>query len=167
MSLATPMQPRTQLLLGAALLALLMAPPLRQLLESSMSLHMLAQYPLLLLAGALLAGALPADWRRHIEAWNAYGISGLVAFAVLMALLMIPRWIDLALVDLRFEAAKVLALAAAGAALRLSWSRAGWVVQGFSGNVLPMNAVAASYREAPLRLCTPTCWTISCMSDKP
>lgn len=120
-----------------------------------MSLQMLAQFPLLAGAGYLLASALPTRWRARIEPWNAYGITGLTFAALVLSLLMIPRALDLALVDLRIEAAKFLALLACGAAVQLSWRRAGLVVQGFFlGNVLPMMGVAGQlYQDSPLRLC--------------
>jgi len=139
-------------LAGLALLAL---PPVRRLLESSMSLHMLVQFPLLVAAGYLLARTLPAGWRRPLDAWNAHGMAGLLACALTLMVVMIPRLLDLVLVDARFEAAKWLALLACGAALQLSWSRAGLLVQAFFlGNVLPMMAAAGQlYQDAPLRLC--------------
>ena len=121
-----------------------------------MSLHMLVQFPLLAACGYALAGALPRRrWHERLDAWNAYGISGLGFVAVAMALLMVPRVLDLALVDARVEALKWLVLLACGAALRLSWRRAGLLVQGFFlGNVLPMTAaVGQLYQDSPLRLC--------------
>lgn len=138
----------------AAALVLLL-PPARQALESSMTLHMLVQAPLLMLCGALIAAGLPAGWRARLDAWNAYGIAGLLATAVVLALIMIPRLLDLALTDWRIEAGKALALLACGGALRLSWRRAGALVQGFFlGNVLPMTAAAGQlYQDSPLRLC--------------
>lgn len=141
--------------LALVLLLVLALPPVRALLESSMSLHMLVQFPLVAVAGFLLAGALPVAWRARTDAWNSYGITGLVAIALVMSVLMIPRVLDLALVEPRFEAAKCLALLACGAGLRLSWQRAGLLVQGFFlGNVLPMTAVAGQlYQDSPLRLC--------------
>lgn len=140
---------------GAALLALLALPVSRHALESGMTLHMLVQYPLLAGCGFLLAGALPASWRIRIERWNALGVSGLLATALVLGVLMIPRVLDLALVDGRVELAKWLALLACGAALRLSWRSAGLLVQGFFlGNVLPMTAVAGQlYQDSPIRLC--------------
>jgi len=141
----------------AAVVALLLLslPPARAALESSMSAQMLLQFPLLALCGFLLAGALPRAWRGRIDAWNAHGISGLFATAVIMALLMIPRLLDLALADARIDLAKSLALVLCGAALRVSWRRAGFLVQGFFlGNVLPMMAaVGQLYQDSPLRLC--------------
>jgi hypothetical protein len=140
---------------GLALLVAVMLPPLRHLLESSMSLHMLVQYPALLLAGALLAAAVPPRTRRRLAAWNMLGISGLSAFSFALAVLMIPRVLDMALIDARVEAAKVVALLFAGAVLAPSWRAAGLVVQGFFlGNVLPMTVIVGTlYQDAPQRLC--------------
>ena len=120
-----------------------------------MTSHMLLQFPLLALAGGLLAGALSPRVRLRPEAWNAHGITGLLFAALVTMLLMIPRVLDLALVDARVEAAKWIALLACGAALRLSWRRAGLLVQGFFlGNMLPMTAAAGQlYADSPLRLC--------------
>ena len=154
------MSPRTLLQrhgawVGLVLALVLAVPALRRLLESSMQLHMLLQAPLLVLSGWLLASALPAPAQRALARWNAYGITGLALVAVSTGLLMIPRLLDLVLVDMRLEAAKWAMLLAAGAALRLSWRRAGWLVQGFFlGNTLPMTAMAGQlYQDSPLRLC--------------
>lgn len=140
---------------AVALLGLLAMPPLRHALEAGMTTHMLVQFPLLALCGAMLAHALPARWRAACDRWNAYGVSGLLAAALVLAVLMIPRVLDLALVDARVEAAKWLALVACGAALRLSWRPAGLLVQGFFlGNVLPMTVVAGQlFQDTTVRLC--------------
>jgi hypothetical protein len=138
-----------------ALLGLLAMPPLRHALEAGMTTHMLVQFPLLALCGAILARALPAHWRARCDRWNAYGVSGLLAAALVFAVLMIPRVLDLALVDARVEALKWLALLLCGAALRISWRPAGLLVQGFFlGNVLPMTVVAGHlFQDTPVRLC--------------
>ncbi|EJL81499.1 hypothetical protein PMI15_03408 [Polaromonas sp. CF318] len=142
-------------LIAAALLCLLAWPGVRHGLEASMTLHMLVQYPLLALAGHLLAAALPGRWTARLDVWNAHGISGLFAAALVLAILMIPRVLDLALVDGRIETLKYLALLACGAAIHLSWRPAGLLVQGFFlGNVLPMMAVVGNlYESSPLRIC--------------
>lgn len=149
------MTARRQALCGLALLALLAMPALRHRMEAGMASHMLLQFPLLIVAGALLAAACPAAWRRGLERWNTLGIAGLVASAGVLGLSMVPRLLDLALVDARVEIAKWLALLACGAALRLSWHAAGVVVQGFFlGNVLPMTGVVGIlYQNAPQRVC--------------
>lgn len=120
-----------------------------------MTQHMLVQYPAVLAAGALLVGAMPQRWQQGLQRFNELGIAGLLFVAVTMAVLMVPRVLDLALVDLRVEALKLLTLAVGGAALRLSWHRAGTVVQAFFlGNVLPMLAVAGTlYQDSTTRLC--------------
>lgn len=149
----TPAVPRA--LSGLALAGVLMLTPLRHGLESSMSLHMLVQYPALLLAGALLGAGVPGTLRRALSAWNALGISGLAACTLVLAVAMIPRVLDLALVDMRVEALKVAALLLVGAALLPSWRAAGLIVQGFFlGNLLPMTAIVGTlYADAPQRLC--------------
>jgi hypothetical protein len=140
---------------AAGLLAVLALPPVRAALEASMSAQMLVQFALLALCGFVLAGDLPAGWRERIAAWNALGIAGLFGTALILALLMIPRLLDLAVTDLRVDLAKALALLLCGAALRVSWQPAGFLVQGFFlGNVLPMTAaVGQLYQDSPLRLC--------------
>ena len=140
---------------AAGMLLLLSLPGARHFLEASMSGHMLVQFPLLLLAGCALAGNLPDRWVVRLHRWNGHGISGLLAVALVLAIAMIPRVLDLALVDTDIEVAKWLALVAGGAALRLSWHPAGLLVQGFFlGNVLPMMAVTGYlYESSPVRLC--------------
>ncbi|HSW06907.1 hypothetical protein [Aquabacterium sp.] len=141
--------------LGLMLLAIGLLPALRRAVESGMATHMLLQYPALLLAGALLIGPVPRRWQRHLQAWNELGIAGLLASALAMAVLMVPRVLDLALVDPRVENIKLLALVLSGAAIRLSWHRAGTVVQAFYlGNVLPMLVVVGMlYQESTTRVC--------------
>ncbi len=146
---------RAQFATGGALLVLLMLPCARHVLESGMRPHMLAQYPLLLLAGALLGRGVPLRWREVLGPWNALGISGLAAVSVIAAVLMIPRVLDLVLVDSRAELLKFGALVLAGALLCGSWRDAGRVMQAFFlGGMLPMMIVAGTlYQDTPLRLC--------------
>ena len=141
--------------MALALLALLLVPALRQWLTASMWRHMVLQFPLWMLVGAWLAAGLPPAIRARAARWNAHGISGLVATGTVLAVLMVPRVLDLALVSAPIEAAKCVALVVAGTALRLSWRAAGLVVQGFFlGNMLPMTAVVGQlYIDSPLRLC--------------
>lgn len=137
------------------LLLLMLVPPLRKMIESSMAAHMLIQYPCLMVAGALLVERVPSRWLEAAQRWNELGIAGLVCSALTLAVLMIPRVLDLSLVNGQVEAIKLIALIANGAALRLSWKRAGVVVQTFFlGNVLPMTGVAGTmYQDSAVRLC--------------
>lgn len=141
--------------LGLSLLVVLLLPPVRHATESSMTLHMLVQYPALLAAGALMVGPVPQGWQRGLQRWNQLGIAGLLFSAVAMAVLMVPRVLDLVLVDVRVESVKLLVLVASGAALRLSWQRAGTVIQAFFlGNVLPMVAVVGTlFQDSTTRVC--------------
>lgn len=150
-----PLAPHWQAVAGLVLTALLALPVARTLLEASMLRHMLLQAPLLLLAGALLTGGLRLRARAALMGWNAHGITGLLAVAGILSLLMVPRALDLALAEPRVELAKFALLLLAGAALRLSWRPAGLLVQGFFlGNVLPMTAVAGQlYADSPVRIC--------------
>ncbi|HMO47333.1 MAG TPA: hypothetical protein PKB14_15030 [Rubrivivax sp.] len=154
MKLACP-HPRQQAVLGLMLLLALAWPAARQWLQASMWRHMLLQFPLWMLAGALLAAALPPRARSLIARANAHGISGLVAVGVVLSVLMVPRVLDLALRDAGIEAAKCAALLLAGAALRVSWPPAGLVLQSFFlGMWLPMMVVVGQlYIDSPLRLC--------------
>lgn len=146
---------RRMAMAALALLGLLALPPVRHALEAGMTPHMLVQFPLVALCGAMLAHALPLRWHARFDRWNAYGVGGLLAAALVLAVLMIPRVLDLALVDARVETVKWLALLLCGAALRVSWRPAGLLVQGFFlGNVLPMTVVAGHlFQDTPVRLC--------------
>lgn len=140
---------------GFALLLVLLWPPVRHATEASMAAHMLVQYTGLLVAGALLAEPLVRPGGRGLQRWNELGIAGLAGSALTLAVLMVPRLLDLALTDWRVESLKLLALVLTGAALRLSWQRAGTVVQAFFlGNVLPMTVVVGTlYQDSPTRVC--------------
>ena len=82
-------------------------------------------------------------------------MTGLFGTAMVLALLMVPRVLDLALINPWVEFAKMTALVASGAAICLSWRPAGWLVQGFFlGQVLPMMVVAGTlYANSPTRVC--------------
>ena len=140
---------------GLGVLLAMLLPPLRHATEASMTAHMLVQFASLLLAGGLLVGGLPARWLQCLQRWNELGIAGLVGSALTLAVLMVPRVLDLALVDTRIESLKLVALVLSGASLRISWQRAGVVVQAFFlGNVLPMMVVAGTlYQDSATRVC--------------
>lgn len=120
-----------------------------------MALHMLLQFPLILLAGWLLAKGVSEQTRSTVRTWNHAGIAGLLAAAMVLMFWMLPRALDLVLIDRTLESWKFLTLALAGAALELSWQPAGMIVRGFFlGNVLPMMMVVGwLYVAAPVRLC--------------
>ena len=141
--------------LGLIMLLVLLVPQLRRTLESDMALHMLLQFPLLLLAGWLLAKGVPVRLTARLQQWNHAGIAGLLLVSMVLMFWMIPRALDMALTSSVLEFSKFLSLTVAGAALQLSWQPAGMIVRGFFlGNVLPMMMVAGwLYIEAPVRVC--------------
>ena len=140
---------------GALLLVILALPPVRSLLEMSMEQQMLVQYPMLVLAGALLGRAASPALEQQVSAWNAMGLAGLAATMLSVAVLMIPRVLDLAVTDARVEAVKFATLLLVGVVLKSSWRDAGLVVQAFFlGGLLPMTIVVGTlYQDMPLRLC--------------
>lgn len=126
-------------------------PFIRRIMESDMAYHMLLQFPLILLAGWLLARGFPEPAKK----WNYAGVTGLLAASMILMFWMIPRALDLVLVNPALEFLKFFSLALAGMALASSWPVAGMIVRGFFlGNVLPMMMVVGwLYVEAPVRLC--------------
>ncbi|HZW25463.1 MAG TPA: hypothetical protein VFF26_08265 [Gallionella sp.] len=145
------MRPRA----GLLLLGILALPAMRSMMEGDMALHMLLQFPLLLLAGWLLAQELSEQAKARLQRWNRAGIAGLLMTAMVLMFWMIPRALDMVLSDGTMEFWKFLTLVMAGMALELSWQAAGLIVRGFFlGNVLPMMMVVGwLYIEAPVRIC--------------
>ena len=97
-ALTLPTRSQAQSAIGCVIAAMLVLPAARAALEQSMLRHMLLQAPLLLLAGACLAGGGGPRLRAAVARWNAYGITGLLATAGILSGLMVPRALDLALV---------------------------------------------------------------------
>ncbi len=128
---------------------------LRSSMEEDMVLHMLLQFPLIVLSGWLMAYILSDAIRDRLCRWNHAGITGLLMASLILMFWMIPRALDLVLVNNMLEFTKFLSLLMAGAALHLSWSQSGMIVRGFFlGNVLPMMMVVGwLYVEAPVRIC--------------
>ncbi len=149
------MQPRTQALAGAGLLALAAMPPARHLLEGSMFLHMLVQVPLLVLAGALLGARLPARAGAALQSFNAHGLAGWTLGSLVLAFWMLPLALDAAVADVLIDAAKFASLLFAGLAIRLSTAVPGAIVPlFFIGNWAWMTAtIGLLYTQTPERLC--------------
>jgi hypothetical protein len=143
-------------LLSVLVVAALALPDLRGTLERVMVTHMLVQIPLLAVAGAVAAGALPASWRSRIAAWNRGGVSGTMLALFASSWWMVPRALDLALSSPAMEVTKFVTLPLlVGVPLRLSWRPLGVMGRGVVlANVLPMWAVVGwMYLVAPVRVC--------------
>lgn len=96
-----------------------------------MALHMLAQLPLLAILGyglgrawmqARPAGA-AARSLNCLQSFNRGGATGILAASFVMVLWMLPRFLDLARLDVAADALKFASVPAAGLAIALSWPR--------------------------------------------
>lgn len=148
---------RRDFLVGAIAWVLLVIPPLRQALESTMTLQMLVQIPLLAAAGWLMAQAIPARLDAAIAQWDWSGISGIVLASFAGMAWMLPRALDATLGDPHVVWAKFLSVPLlVGVPIALSWPRAGFVVRG----VLLLELIATAFRLgwlyliSPVRLCS-------------
>ena len=133
---------------------LLLTPPLRHLLEASMALHMLVEFPLLFAAG-WAAASLHSRAARGDSRWDAEGLSSALLVLVTTAFWMLPVALDLALLSPWIALAKALNWLAAGAVLARAlprWRRELRLFVLF--NLAWMMATAGLlYREADSRLC--------------
>lgn len=150
-----------------AVVALGLALGLRHALTALMSLHMLVQIPLLVLAGLFAeqawhrfhAGAVTAVGRSAAPSarwsWNAHGLPGLLLVSLIGACWMIPKALDDALVDWRVAAFKYIGLPVCGWVLRASLRESNVVVKlFFLGNFCWMSAIVGiEYMDEPIRLC--------------
>lgn len=144
-------------LAGAILWALLAVPPVRHALESAMTLQMLAQIPLLVLAGWCLAQGTPSRLERRLSQWNHRGISGLLLASLAGMVWMLPLAMDAALDEPRITLAKFLSVPLLiGAPIALSWPRAGFVVRGvvLLELIATMLRLGWLYLISPVRLCS-------------
>jgi hypothetical protein len=125
---------------------------LRGPLEASPITHVLVQFPALALAGALIAPYL----RFGRGEWNRGGWACLLAAGFGVAFWMLPRNIDAAVADMRWETAKFVSLPLmVGLPLAAGWTRAHPLTHAMiKAQTLSMLAVMAFlYTHAPMRLC--------------
>lgn len=141
---------------GALLWATLALPPVRHLFESTMTLQMLAQLPLLAFAGwSCTRGG--ARWLEpRLAPWNHQGISGLLLASLTSLVWMLPLALDAALDDPMVALAKFLSVPLLiGAPVALSWPRAGFVVRGLvlAESIAMTLRLGWLYLISPARLC--------------
>jgi hypothetical protein len=138
--------------IAAVLLVVLGLPPLRHLLEGSMTMQMLAQMPLLAGVGVLLRAALPGSVVRLSAAWDYRGISGLVLASIAAGFWLLPRLLDAAVSQPAVDAARFLSMPLlVGVPLAVSWPRAGFIVRG----VFLLEFIATLFRMGWLYLIWP------------
>lgn len=145
---------------GAALLAtawlILATPAMRTWLETSMSVHMLVQIPLLAAIGLVATRLLPARIQDTLLTAAGGAIPCVIVATFASSYWMLPRAIDAVLVDPLAEAAKFVSLPLlVGTPLALAWRELGLIGRGFVWtNFISMLAVLGwLYIVAPVRVC--------------
>jgi hypothetical protein len=135
----------------------LLAPPIRDALERSMTTHVLIQLAGLAAAGWLLGMAVRGHLRRAMLIVNPKGLNGLLIGFFAMAFWMLPRSLDEAISNPALETAKFITVPLlVGAPLAISWPRLNPVLC----SLLKVKFISALlflgwlYVTAPDRLCT-------------
>ncbi|MGB6604182.1 MAG: hypothetical protein WA747_09020 [Steroidobacteraceae bacterium] len=137
---------------AALVFVVLLLPPVKRVLESSMTMQMLLLMPLLTGVGALLRAALPRRALRFGAAWDSHGITGLVLASMTAAFWLLPRMLDSAASQSGVDAARYLSLPLLiGLPFSVSWPRMGFVVRG----VLLLECIATLFRMGWLYLVWP------------
>jgi hypothetical protein len=149
---------RRQHSLAAGLpLLIMLLPPVRNVLEASMTMQMLVQIPLLVVVGLLLQRTLPPGILARISQWNHGGITGLLLVTFAGAFWMLPRSLDAAVTEPVMAMAKYLTVPLLiGLPLVLSWPRTGFIVRGvfLSEVIATCFRLGWLYLTSPTRLCT-------------
>mgnify|MGYP003579990235 CR=1 FL=1 len=142
---------------GGLLWIVLAVPPVRQALQATMTVQMLAQIPLLTVAGWLVGRAMPRRADAALGRWNGQGIAGLLLASSASAVWMLPRMMDASVDNGWFAVAKFASVPLlVGVPLALSWPRMGFVVRG----VFLLEVIATAFRlgwlylASPVRLCS-------------
>lgn len=83
-----------QAIYGLILYLFLIAPPVSNMAESIMSIHMHIQMPLLAVAGILMTPFLQQKFKGFFDKWNHNGIPGIILFLIVASYWLIPRAMD-------------------------------------------------------------------------
>ncbi|GGB39588.1 hypothetical protein GCM10011409_16370 [Lentibacillus populi] len=121
-----------QAMYGLLLYIFLILPPVANLLESIMIVHMHTQMPLLVFSGFLMAQFFQLRFPRFFAKWNQNGVPGLLLFLIVWSYWMIPRAMDEAITIQVVEIFKFISLPfLAGVPLRDSWKKLSTFGKGF------------------------------------
>ena len=145
-----------QSLYGLLILLFLALPPVANLMESVMIIHMHMQMPLLIFTGFLLARIFQLQFPRFFEKWNGNGIPGIILFVIIVAYWTMPRSMDEALTSQSMEVFKFISLPLlAGIPLRVSWK----MLKPRDKNItfyffiIMFSAMGWLYIDSPVQLC--------------
>ena len=124
--------------------------------KSSLPLHVLVQYPLILGAG-VLCGAAVARRRPHKQGeLRLEGLAAVLLGCFVLSFWMLPRWVDAAVLDALIDAAKGASLVLlVGLPWGWGWYQIGSLARGFlaANGISMLFALGILYRSAPVRLC--------------
>lgn len=118
-----------QFVYGMILYLFLMIPPVIELSESIMSIHMHMQMPLLGIAGMLMTPLLQKKFPSFFKKWNENGIPGIILFIIVFCYWLLPRAMDETLALTHVEVFKFISWPfLMGVPLRDSWRKlsTGW-----------------------------------------
>lgn len=113
-----------QFLYGLFIFIVLTLPPVANLLESIMIVHMHMQMPLIVFSGFLMAKLFQIRFPQFFEKWNRNGVPGILLFIVILVYWTIPKTMDETLTIPSMEIFKFISLSLlAGVPLRDSWKK--------------------------------------------
>lgn len=138
--------------LAVLILLLTVPPPLASWWEAVMVRHMLGHYPLLVLAGALLA---PRGWGEG-KTGQPEAIAAILFTIFTVSFWMLPRWLDAAVNSYAIDLAKMGSLVfLAGIPLGWAWPRLVLLARAFvlAQFASMLGIVGTLYLISPVRLC--------------
>lgn len=147
---------KKQFFYGLALFLFLILPPVANLLESVMIIHMHMQMPLLVIAGFLMAKLFQTRFPSFFEKYNRNGIPGILLFVFIMIYWMIPRTMDESLTINSVELFKFISLPfLAGVPFRDSWKKLNKTGKSviFTSFAAMFIALGWLYIGSPVQLC--------------
>jgi hypothetical protein len=117
---------QSQSLYGLLFFISLILPPVANLMESVMIIHMHMQMPMLVIAGFFMARFFQVQFPGFFDKWNQNGVPGIILFIIILVYWMLPRTMDEALTVQSVEIFKFISLPfLAGVPLRDSWKKLG------------------------------------------
>lgn len=109
---------------GVILYILLALPPIIELFESLMFIHMHIQMPLLAVVGILWTPLIKQKYPNFFDRWNEDGVPGLLLLAIVITYWIIPRAMDDAITHTPFEVFKFISWPLfVGVAFKDSWEK--------------------------------------------
>src|SRR5690625_5161334 len=141
---------------GLILFIFLALPPVANLAESIMTIHMHMQMPLLAVAGMLMTPLFKQLFPKFFATWNKDGIPGILLVLIVIGYWLIPRTMDDALMSLPVEVFKFMSWAfLVGVPLLDSWPKlsATWKNIVIVGLGIVYLIMAGVYIFAPDQLC--------------